>query len=154
LPDVNFAVRGTHLGAMQHVRSLPYASFGKLKHYCSRSRLNLLITRHAHTSVYGSSTARPFELAALRCAMVSNPYLGVEEWFEPDREIILVRNSAEAVATYRRLLADRSTRRELGSRARERLLQEHTYTHRAQQLLNILGWRAPSVSPPVEPAFP
>ena len=58
------------------------------------------------------------------------------------------------VATYRRLLADPSTRRELGSRARERLLQEHTYTHRAQQLLNILGWRAPSVSPPVEPAFP
>ena len=154
LPEARFAVRGTHLGTMPHVQQLPYASFEKLKHYCSRSRVNLLITRQAHTSVYGSSTARPFELAALGCAMVSNPYLGVEEWFEPDRELILVRNSAEAVATYRRLLADPSTRRELGTRARQRLLQELTYTHRAQQLLNILGWRAPAVSPPSLPVFP
>ena len=141
LPDVRFAVRGTHLGALPRVTKLPYASFARLKHYCSRSQVNLLITRQAHTSVYGSSTARPFELAALGCAMVTNPYLGVEEWFEPDREIVVVSNAAEAVSTYRRLLADPAARRELGARARQRLLQEHTYAHRAQQLLEVMGWR-------------
>ena len=143
LPEVRFAVRGTHLSSLPRVEHLSYASFGKLKDYCNRSRVNLLITRQAHTSVYGSSTARPFELAALGCAMVSNPYLGIEEWFEPDREILIVRDAHDAISTYRRLLADPATRRELGRRARERFLQEHTYQHRAQELLEIMGWRPP-----------
>jgi spore maturation protein CgeB len=89
--------------------------------------------------VFASSTARPFELAALGCAMVSNPYLGIEEWFEPDREILVVHNADEAVATYRELLASRSRRRELGAAARARLLAEHTYCHRAQQLIRLLS---------------
>jgi hypothetical protein len=138
MPGTGFAVRGTRLGQPAHVTQLPYASFSKLSEYCARSRINLLITRAAHTSVYGSSTARPFELGALGCAMVSNPYLGIEEWFEPDREIIMVGNAQEAVSTYRRLLADHATRRELGERARRRVLAEHTYGHRARQLLEVL----------------
>ncbi len=137
LPGTRFAVRGTRLGSLSRVKQLPYASFSKLSEYCVRSRVNLLITREAHTSVYASSTARPFELAALGCAMVSNPYLGVEEWFEPDEEIVLVGNTQEAVATYRRLLADPGSRHELGARARERVLREHTYLHRARQLLEF-----------------
>jgi glycosyltransferase involved in cell wall biosynthesis len=138
LPGTRFAVRGTRLGALPRVEHLPYASFSKLGEYCRRSRVNLLITRQAHASVYSSSTARPFELAALGCAMVSNPYLGIEEWFEPDKEIIMVGDTTEAVATYRRLLADPGARNELGRRARERVLGEHTYLHRARQLLGIM----------------
>jgi hypothetical protein len=144
LSDRRFAVRGTHLGAMPRVENLPYASFSKLGQYCRRSRLNLLITRQAHTSVYGSSTARPFELAALGCAMISNPYLGVEEWFEPGKEILIVREAEEAVDAYRELLGSASLRREMGGRARERLLAEHTYQHRAREFLQIvLPRRAP-----------
>jgi glycosyltransferase involved in cell wall biosynthesis len=138
LPDMRFAVRGTNLGAMPGVKQLPYASFSKLKDYCSRSRVNLLITRRAHTSVYASSTARPFELAALGCAMVSNPYPGIEEWFEPGKEILLVNSATEAVETYLWLAADEARRRSLGQCARARLLAEHTYAHRAAQLRTIL----------------
>jgi glycosyltransferase involved in cell wall biosynthesis len=138
MPDTRFAVRGTRLGAMPRVGQLRYASFSKLKDYCSRSRINLLITRQAHATVYASSTARPFELAALGCAMVSNPYLGIEEWFEPGREILLVNSAREAVETYRQLTADQASRRALGERARARLLAEHTYAHRAAQLRTSL----------------
>ena len=138
LPNARFAARGTHLGSMPRVERLPYASFSKLGEYCRRSRINLLITRQAHASVYGSSTARPFELAALGCAMVSNPYLGIEEWFELGREVIVVRNAQDAVATYRQLLSDPASLRELGARARERLLGEHTYQHRARQFLRAM----------------
>jgi glycosyltransferase involved in cell wall biosynthesis len=139
LPDVRFAVRGTRLGDLPRVEKLPYASFSKLSEYCCRSRINVLITRQAHASVYGSSTARPFELAALGCAMVSNPYLGLQEWFEPGREILVVSDAAEAVAMYRALLATPSLREELGRRARLRLLAEHTYRHRARELLRIMS---------------
>src|SRR5207248_11209804 len=97
-------VPGTRAGSMWPVTSLPYASFSKLGEYCRRSRINLLITRQAHASVHGSSTARPFELAALGCAMVSNPYLGIEEWFEPGREVLVVHDEQEAISTYKLLL--------------------------------------------------
>jgi glycosyltransferase involved in cell wall biosynthesis len=139
LPEMRFAVRGTRLGNFPRVRQLPYASFSKLSDYCRRSRINLLITRQAHASVYGSSTARPFELAALGCTMVSNPYLGVEEWFEPGREILIVHGAEEAVATYRELLGNPTLRHELANRARARFLREHTYAHRARELLAFLN---------------
>lgn len=139
LPEARFAVRGTQLGSMPRVEQLPYASFGKLREYCSRSRINLLITRQAHASVYASSTARPFELAALGCAMVSNPYLGIEAWFDPGREVLIVRNDQEAVQTYRSLLADQRGCKELGERARKRFLAQHTYGHRACKLLALIA---------------
>jgi glycosyltransferase involved in cell wall biosynthesis len=138
MADARFAVRGSRLGRMPAVRQLPYASFSALKRYCSRSRLNLLITRQTHALVYASSTARPFELAALGCAMVSNPYLGIEEWFEPGREVVVVHDPSEVVATYRELLANPNLRQDLGTRARARLLDEHTYAHRARQLHGII----------------
>jgi spore maturation protein CgeB len=139
LRGLRFAVRGTRLSAMPRVEHLPYASFGRLKQYCGRSRVNLLITRRAHASVYGSSTARPFELAALGCAIVSNPYLGVEEWFEPGKEVLIVHNQQEAIDTYKALLKSPAMRTDFGGRARKRLLAEHTYEHRARQLLGFIS---------------
>ena len=73
--------------------------------------------------------------------MVSNPYVGVEEWFEPGREIIIVHNQEEALDAYKSLLKSESMRTELGARARQRLLNEHTYDHRARQLLGFLSRR-------------
>jgi hypothetical protein len=139
MPEACFAVRGKRLGSLPRVRHLPYASFGKLKTYCNQSRINLLITRDTHANVYASSTARPFELAALGCAMVSNPYLGIEEWFEPGAEVLVVRSASEAIDTYRSLLRDTATRLELGRRARVRLLAEHTYAHRAAELRAVVS---------------
>jgi hypothetical protein len=147
MKDARFAVRATRLGELPNVEKLPYASFSKLSEYSCRSRVNALITREAHASVYGSSTARPFELAALGCAMVSNPYVGVEEWFEPGREILVVNDAAEAMATYRELLASPTLRQELGQRARLRFLEEHTYRRRAQNLLRIMSGAAGNVQP-------
>jgi hypothetical protein len=147
MPEARFAVRATRLGNLGRITTLPYASFSKLKEYCCRSRINVLITRQAHATVYATSTARPFELAALGCAMVSNPYLGVEAWFEPGTEILLTDSAEHAVETYRWLLGDPAERRELGRRARQRLINEHTYAHRAQQLSEILGSAARPPSP-------
>jgi Glycosyl transferases group 1 len=139
MPEARFAVRGTRLGHFGRVEALAYASFSKLREYCCRARINLLITRHAHASVHASSTARLFELAALGCAMVSNPYQGIQEWFEPGREVLVVSSAPEAVETYRALLRDPASRRQLGECARRRFLAEHTYEHRARQLLTVLS---------------
>jgi hypothetical protein len=138
LADARFAVRGTQLGELGRVEMLPYLSFSKLREYASRSRINLCITRAAHASVYASSSSRPFELAAMGCCMVANPYLGVEEWFEPGREIFVVDSTEDAVDRYRYLLAHESERRAAGEAARARVLKEHTFRHRARQLVEIV----------------
>ena len=138
LPDARFAVRGTKLGDLGRTEILPYLSFSKLREYASRSKLNLCITRAAHASVYASSSSRPFELASMGCCIVTNPYLGIEEWFEPDKEIFVVSSGEEAVDRYCYLLSHDAERRAAGKAARFRVLKDHTFRHRAQQLLEIV----------------
>ncbi len=138
LPEARFAVRGTNLGALGKARTLPYLSFSKLREYVCRSKLNLCITRGAHASVYASSSSRPFELAALGACIVANPYAGIEEWFEPDKELVIVRSADEARETYRDLLAHDGKRQAIGAAARERLLKQHTFRRRAAELIAII----------------
>ena len=69
---------------------------------------------------------------------MANPYNGIERWFEPGSELIVVNDADEAVAAYRNLLDDPAQAEEMGRRARERVLDEHTYRHRARQLLSLI----------------
>src|SRR5690606_35656365 len=115
LPEMTFAVRGTHLGDLGRVTLLPYLSFSKLREYACRSKLNLVITRKAHASVFASSSSRPFELAALGACMVCSPYEGIETWFEPEKELVMVSSAEEAIERYRWLLAHDDARRAIGA---------------------------------------
>ncbi len=138
LRDYRFAVRGTNLGDLGAVERLPYLSFSKLREYVCRSKLNLCITRGAHASVYASSSSRPFELGALGACIVANPYAGIEEWFEPGVEIIMVESAGEAVERYQYLLRNEGQRQRIGRAARERVLSQHSFRHRAHELVRII----------------
>jgi glycosyltransferase involved in cell wall biosynthesis len=138
MPEARFAVRGTHLGDLGRAETLPYLSFSKLREYVCRSRLNLCITRQAHASVYASASMRPFELGALGACIVANPYNGIEAWFEPGREVVVVNSEAEALERYRWLLDHDDAREAMGKAARARVLAEHTSRHRAAQLRAIV----------------
>ncbi len=138
MPEVRFAVRGTRLGDLGRTELLPYLSFSKLREYAARSKINLCITRRAHASVHASSSSRPFELSAMGCCIVASPYKGLETWFEPEKELFVVSSPEEAIDRYRYLLAHDEVRRAVGQAARERVLKEHTFRHRAQQLLDMV----------------
>ncbi len=138
LQDSQFAVRGTDLGDLGNTKRLAYLSFSKLREYVCRSKINLCITRGAHAGVYASSSSRPFELAAMGACIVANPYEGIEEWFEPGKELMVVHSADEAIERYRYLLAHDSERIAIGNAARERVLKQHTYRHRARELIDIL----------------
>jgi spore maturation protein CgeB len=142
LPDVDFALGGDDfqgdIGSARLIGDVPFNAFARA---ISSARINLCITRRSHASVYASSSCRPFELASAGAAIVSNPYDGIERWFEPGSELLVVEDAAEAVAAYRDLLEDPAQAEELGRRARERVLDEHTYRHRARRLLSLLGLR-------------
>ena len=138
LSDAHFAVRGTKLGDIGRAEMLPYLSFSKLREYACRSKINLCITRAAHARVFASSSSRPFELASMGCCIVANPYDGIETWFEPGKEVCVVTSGVEALHRYKYLLAHESERLATGRAARERVLKEHTYRHRALQLCEIV----------------
>ncbi len=139
MEDAAFAVRGTKLGDLGNVRLLPYLSFSKLREYACRSKLNLVITRGAHASVARSSSSRPFELAAMGACMVCNPYAGIEAWFEPGKELFVVESEDEAIERYQWLLQHDDERRRVAAAARERVLKEHTFRHRARELVSIIS---------------
>lgn len=140
LPDVDFSLGGDafrgDIGSARLVGSVPFNAFSQA---ISAARINLNVTRRSHATVFASSTARPFELAACGAAVVSNPHDGIERWFEPGRELVVVSSAEEAVEAYRELLADPGAAETMGERARERVLDEHTYAHRARRLLELVG---------------
>ena len=55
--------------------------------------------------------------------------------------MIVVGSADEAVAVYRELLGDPGAAEEMGRLARERILDEHTFAHRARRLLDLVGVR-------------
>src|SRR5205085_511136 len=131
LPEVDFAVGGGDFQEqLGEARELGWIPFNRFCRAISAARVSLNISRRPHSTVPLSSTARPFELAATGAAIVSGPHAGIERWFEPDRELMLVSSTDEAVEAYRALLDDPGLAEELGRRARERVLDEHTYVHR------------------------
>jgi len=142
LDEVDFAVGGADFRAdLGRARMLRYFPVNLLPRAISASRVNVNVARKPHASVFASSTSRLFELASTGAAIVTNPYEGIERWFEPGRELLVVHDADEAVAAYRELLADPAAAGELGRRARERVLEEHTFAHRARRLLELIGLR-------------
>jgi spore maturation protein CgeB len=145
LPDVDFALGGRDFrGDTGRARMLGDVPFNVFNRAIAAARVNLNVTRRSHAIVPASSTARPFELAMAGAAIVSNPYAGVERWFEPGKELLVVDDAAGAADAYRTLLADPAAAEELGRAARERALDEHTYAHRARQLLAAIGLAQPA----------
>jgi glycosyltransferase involved in cell wall biosynthesis len=143
-PEIDFALGGRDFrGDVGNAREIGDVPFNVFARFISAAHVNLNITRRSHATVYASSTSRPFELAATGAAIVSNPYEGIERWFEPGRDLLVVHDASEALAAYRELLGDPAQAEDLGRRARERVLDEHTYAHRARQVLQLAGIRDP-----------
>ncbi len=135
LPHRKFVVSGPHPGkplgrAVQE--RVPY------RELVSRSRVNLNIVRDSHARTYASSNSRPFELASMASCIVSNEYEGLGEWFELGREVYVARDRDEAVKLYEWLIENDSVRNAAGQAARERVIKQHTYLHRAREILEIV----------------
>ena len=87
---------------------------------------------------YGfSPPTRVFEAAGAGACLLTDEWEGIELFLEPGREVLVAR-SGEDVAELLARLTPENTRR-IGSAARDRILAEHTYDHRAEQVEAVLG---------------
>jgi spore maturation protein CgeB len=92
----------------------------------------LNVTRADMISAGWSPSVRLFEAAACGTPIISDPWEGLAELFEPGGEILIAR-STEDVRRYLHDL-DPMQRRVLGARGRARVCASHTAAHRAADL--------------------
>src|SRR5690606_22621996 len=87
---------------------------------------------------YGFSPAtRVFEAAGAGACLITDAFVGVEQFFEPDREILVAHDGAAVAEHVRRLDAPRA--RAIGQAALRRALAQHTYDRRVDLLEEVLG---------------
>ncbi len=86
---------------------------------------------------YGFSPAtRVFEAAGAGACLITDAWEGIELFLQPGEEVLVAQDGAE-VAAHLRDLQPAAARR-IGQAARRRVLAEHTYGHRAAEVVRIL----------------
>ena len=112
--------------------------------FYNHQRFTLNITRADMVANGYSPSVRLFEAAACGIPIISDPWTGLEEFFRPGREILVARSTRDVLDWLHHL--DDIEMRQIGSRARQRVLQRHTAEHRAEELethvVELLGSRS------------
>jgi spore maturation protein CgeB len=128
------------------VRHLPPSEHAA---FYSSGRMTLNITRRAMVEMGYCPSGRLFEAAACGAPLLSDWWEGLDEFFTPDEEILIARNTDDTCAALERSDAELQL---IGHQAMERALSEHTASHRARELeealQSVMTWS--SESPGIE----
>ncbi len=90
---------------------------------------------------YGFSPAtRVFEAAGAGACLITDAWEGVEQFLEPDSEVLVARDGHDVAEHLRCLSPERA--RAVGAAAMRRVLAEHTYAQRAAQVEALLAGAA------------
>jgi spore maturation protein CgeB len=143
LPDRRFMIGGAQYPTdfpwgsnVFFVRHLPPADHPA---FFASSPLTLNVTRAAMAAMGYCPSGRLFEAAACGTAVLSDTWKGLDDFFEPCREILLAETPEEAIAA---VSLPREEIAKIARAARERTLAEHTAERRAAELVELLDTRA------------
>lgn len=103
--------------------------------FYSSSRLTLNVTRKEMSAMGHCPSGRLFEAAACGTPLLSDEWEGLEQFFTPEREILLARQAEDVV---RALDLETAELARIARAARERVLAEHSSEQRARQLVAAL----------------
>ncbi len=98
------------------------------------SRFCLNLTRQAMVEAGYSPSIRLFEAAACGAVIVTDPWPGLETFFQPGNEVLVASETGEMLE----LLRSRDPMQPIRSAARVRAFESHTGRHRAAELLQAL----------------
>jgi spore maturation protein CgeB len=138
LPENGFLIGGPlypptfpwkrNISYIQHVAPHEHSPF-----YCS-SRLTLNITRSTMAAMGYCPSGRLFEAAACGAPILSDSWEGLDEFFEPGRDILTASGAEDTINSLN--LSDRELD-QIAKSARDRTLSEHTSEQRSRQLETI-----------------
>jgi spore maturation protein CgeB len=103
--------------------------------FYSSSKATLNVTRSAMASFGYCPSGRLFEAAACETPVVSDSWEGLDEFFEPGREILVASSANDVVHAIE--LGDQELR-QIGKAARERVFSAHTADHRSREFLQLV----------------
>ena len=104
----------------------------------SSARMVLNINRESMARVGFSPPTRVFEAAGAAACLITDAWLGIEQFYEPGREV-LVAHSSDEIVRYLREVGPAQARG-IGSAMHKRALRDHTYELRAREVDSILQW--------------
>jgi spore maturation protein CgeB len=140
LPKRSFLLGGNGWGdrvaGLTNVRYLGHVSPGEHNALNSSALAVLNVSRESMAANGWSPATRVFEAAGAGACLITDAWEGVEEFLAPGEEVLVARDDAEVAELLRGLDPDRA--REIGEAALERVLAEHTYDRRAEQVEAIL----------------
>jgi spore maturation protein CgeB len=100
---------------------------------------------------YGFSPAtRVFEVAGAGACLITDAWEGIELFLEPGSEVLVAHDGDEVAHLLKNLTPAIASR--IGRAARRRVLAQHTYAHRAQQVESLLvAQRVSGTRQPISP---
>ncbi|MEQ8769486.1 MAG: glycosyltransferase [Phycisphaerales bacterium] len=136
-----FAIFGE--GWPDHVRTLgplvPRGESDALNREVARSRVSIAL--HEPTQVLSwpfSGNERVFKLLACGAAVVSDANPILPSYFAAGDELRIAADPVAMISGTEALLTDGPARGAMGEAGRRRVLEDHTYKHRARRLLEVL----------------
>jgi len=123
-----------------NVRHLGHVGTGDHNALNSTPLAVLNVTRDSMVANGWSPPTRVFEAAGAGACIITDEWEGIALFLEPDAEVLVARDGQAVASHVEGLTLERA--REIGRAARERVLREHTYAQRAEQVEDVLGVRA------------
>jgi spore maturation protein CgeB len=123
-----------------NVRLLGHVGTSEHNAFNSTPLAVLNVTRDAMVANGWSPATRVFEAAGAGACLITDAWPGIELFLEPGREVLVAENGDEVARHLEEL--DGARARAIGAAALERVLREHTYTRRAEQIEDVLAVRA------------
>jgi spore maturation protein CgeB len=104
--------------------------------FYNSQRFTLNITRAAMLRAGFSPSVRLFEAAACGTPIITDNWPGLETFFRPEEDILVAQDSDDVLSILREMPEEKA--REIGHRARQRVLARHTAAHRAAELERLI----------------
>lgn len=115
-----------------NVKRIIHLPPAKHRRFYNSQRFTLNVTRADMIKAGYSPSVRLFEAAACGVPIISDPWDGLDTFFDPGDEILIARTSQDASRMLRE--TTEAERQAIGQRARKRVLSAHTAAHRAAEL--------------------
>ena len=139
-PERRFLLGGSGWDAADfpsNVRLVGHVGTGDHNAFNSSPLAVLNVTRTSMVENGWSPPTRVFEAAGAGACLVTDDWEGIEDFLEPGSEVLVATSGAEVAELVDGLDAERATA--VGAAGRERVLREHTYHRRAEQVEALLS---------------
>ena len=135
LPDRRFLLGGAGWGDKPmpaNVRQIGHVGAGDHNVFNCSALAVLNVARDSMADVGFSPATRVFEAAGAGACLITDAWKGVELFLQPDDEVLVARDGQDVAALLAALTPQRA--HAIGEAARRRVLAEHTYARRADEV--------------------